>query len=145
MKSAAIFFTYQVPRFRVRNSSPVKRWMLQAFRQEKKKLKQLNVVFCSDKFLLDINKKFLKHNFHTDVITFQYNKKNAPVEGEIFISVEMVMANSKKFNAAFKDELHRVMIHGALHLCGYSDKTSAAKSLMQKRENKHLLQRNFSA
>lgn len=118
--------------------------MLQAFRQEKEKLKQLNIVFCSDKFLLDINKKFLKHNFFTDVITFQYNKKNTPIEGEIFISVETVKANSKKFGTAFKDELHRVMIHGVLHLCGYSDKTSAAKSLMQKSENKHLLRSNFS-
>src|SRR5262245_15923455 len=102
--------------------------MVLAFKEEKKSLKQLNVVFCSDKFLLDINKKFLKHNYLTDVITFQYNKKGAPVEGEIFISVERVKSNAKKFDNTFRDEFHRVLIHGVLHLCGYKDKTSKAKT-----------------
>lgn len=117
--------------------------MQKAFRKEKKSLKQLNVVFCSDKFLLNINKKFLKHNFLTDVITFQYNKKNTPVEGEIFISVERVRSNAKKFSVTLRDELHRVIIHGALHLCGYNDKTRSAKSIVRKREGRYLLQRNF--
>ena len=117
--------------------------MLKAFRSEKKKLKQLNIVFCSDKFLLDINKKFLGHDFLTDIITFHYNKKNSPVEGEIFISVERVKSNAKKFSTTFRDELHRVMIHGALHLCGYADKTSAAKSAMEKKENQYLLKRSL--
>jgi len=139
----AIFFTYQFPGFRVKNSSAIKRWMLRAFRNEKKSLKQLNVVFCSDKFLLDINKKFLKHNFFTDVITFQYNKKNAPVEGEIFISVQSVRSNAKKFGTTLRDELHRVIIHGVLHLCGYNDKTPKAKSAVRKKENTYLFQRNF--
>lgn len=116
---------------------------MQAFRKEKKSLKQLNVIFCSDKFLLDINKKFLKHNFLTDVITFHYNKKNSPIEGEVFISVERVRSNAKKFNTLFRDELHRVIIHGALHLCGHSDKSSRAKSAMQRKENYYLLKRHF--
>ncbi len=139
----AIFFTYQLPGFRVKNSSAVKRWITRAFRKEKKALKQLNVVFCSDKFLLDINKKFLKHNFLTDIITFQYNKKNAPVEGEIFISAQRVRNNSGKFGTTQRDELHRVIIHGVLHLSGYSDKTSKAKSAIRKKEDFYLFQRNF--
>jgi|SRR5436853_4081680 len=138
-----IYFTYQVPGFRVQKASAVKRWMLSTFKKEKKPLEQLNVVFCSDKFLLGINKKFLKHNSLTDVITFHYNKKDAPVEGEIFISVERVKNNSKKFNASFRDELHRVIIHGVLHLCGYSDKTPRAKSAIRRKEDSRLLQRNF--
>jgi probable rRNA maturation factor len=114
-----------------------------AFRKEKNPLKQLNVVFCTDKYLLDINKKFLKHNFFTDIITFQYNKKNAPVEGEIFISVETVRKNAKKFSTTLRDELHRVMIHGVLHLCGYRDKTAKAKLGIRKKEDMYLFQRNF--
>jgi len=117
--------------------------MLSTFKKEKRSLEQLNVVFCSDKFLLGINKKFLKHDFLTDVITFHYNKKNAPVEGEIFISVERVKSNSKKFDASFRDELHRVIIHGVLHLCGYSDKTPIAKSAIRRKEDNRLFQRNF--
>jgi rRNA maturation RNase YbeY len=121
----------------------VKRWLQQAFRKEKKKLGQLNVVFCSDKYLLGVNKEFLNHTFLTDVITFHYNKKNAPVEGEIFISMERVRGNAEKFGASFRDELHRVIIHGVLHLSGYSDKTSSAKSTMQQAENYYLLKRDF--
>ncbi len=114
-----------------------------AFTKEKQKLKQLNVVFCSDKYLLGINKKFLQHNFFTDIITFHYNQKRAPIEGEIFISVEAVKSNSKKFDVSFKDELHRVMIHGVLHLCGYLDHTAKAKSAIRKKEDFYLLQRHF--
>jgi len=93
--------------------------------------------------LLDINKKFLKHNFFTDIITFQYSKKNAPVEGEIFISVETVRKNARQFVVTIKDELHRVIIHGALHLCGYGDKTAKAKSAIRKKEDLYLFQRDF--
>jgi rRNA maturation RNase YbeY len=139
----AISFTYLLPGFRVSNSSAVKRWMLSAFRKEKKSLKQLNVIFCSDKYLLDINKKFLRHNFFTDIITFRYSKKNAPIEGEIFISIETVKSNSKKFDTTFKNELHRVIIHGVLHLCGYLDNTSREKSVIGKKEDKYLFQCNF--
>src|SRR5204863_1939111 len=117
-------------------------WLLHAFKNEKKKLKQLNIIFCSDKFLLDINKKFLKQNYFTDIITFYYHKKNEPVEGEIFISVERVKNNSEKFNTNFKDELHRVMIHGVLHLCGYKDKSSKEKTVIRSMENFYLAVKN---
>ncbi|MBK5284909.1 MAG: rRNA maturation RNase YbeY [Bacteroidia bacterium] len=139
----AVFFSYQFPNFRVRNSSAVKCWILKTFKNERKNLKQLNIVFCSDKFLLSINKKFLKHNYFTDIVTFYYHKKHEPVEGEIFISVERVKSNSIKFNTPFKDELNRVIIHGALHLCGYKDKSSKEKSTIRKKEDFYLLIRNF--
>lgn len=139
----AIFFSYQFQNFRVRNSTVLKRWLLRAFKNEKKNLKQLNIIFCSDKFLLDINKKFLKHNYFTDIITFQYHKRNEPVKGEIFISVERVKKNSEKFNTAFRDELHRVLIHGALHLCGRKDKSSKEKSIIRTMEDSYLSLRNF--
>ena len=139
----AIFFSYQLSGFRVRNSSSVKRWLLKAFKSEKKKLKKLNIIFCSDKFLLGINKKFLKHNFLTDIITFQYNQKKSPVEGEIYISIERVKSNAEQFKHSFTDELHRVLIHGALHLCGYKDKTLKDKSTIRKGEEFYLSHRKF--
>ena len=139
----AIFFSYRLPNFRIRNSSEVKRWLHQAFRNEKKKLKRLNIIFCSDKELLKINRGFLKHDYLTDIITFQYSKKKSPVEGEIFISAERVKKNSEKFNTTFKNELHRVIIHGVLHLCGMKDGTSKEKSSVRKKEDFYLFKRNF--
>lgn len=117
--------------------------MIQSFKREKKKLKKLNIVFCTDKFLLGINKKFLKHNFLTDIITFQYNEKNSALEGEIYISVERVKGNAEQFNNSFTDELHRVLIHGALHLCGHKDKTRKDKSAIRKDEDFYLSLRKF--
>ena len=142
-KPVTIFFSYQFPGFRVRNATAVKRWLLDTFKNEKKKLSRINFIFCSDKFLLDINKKYLRHNFRTDIITFEYNKKKSPVEGEIFISIERVKINSENYDTTFSNELHRVMIHGVLHLCGYKDKTVDEKSEIQKREDFFLSCRKF--
>jgi probable rRNA maturation factor len=138
-----VFFSYQFSDFRVRNSSAVKRWLLRAFKSEKKKLKQLNITFCSDKELLKINNDFLKHNYFTDIITFQYNKKTSAVESEVYISVERVKNNASELGMTFTDELHRVMIHGVLHLCGYKDKTAKDKTVITKKEDAYLLKRNF--
>jgi probable rRNA maturation factor len=121
----------------------VKRWLLNTFNTEKKKLNQLSIIFCSDKELLKINKDFLKHNYFTDIITFQYNKKTFPVEGEIYISVERVKNNAAVFRMTLTEELHRVMIHGVLHLCGYKDKSTKDKAVIRKKEDIYLLKRNF--
>jgi rRNA maturation RNase YbeY len=138
-----ILFSYRLAGFRVRNSRKVKQWLLNTFKKEKTKLHRLNIIFCGDKELRSINKNFLRHDYFTDIITFQYNQKNAPVEGEIFISVDRVRNNAEKFEIIFPDELHRVMIHGVLHLCGCKDKTAKEKAAIRNQENHFLQRRNF--
>jgi rRNA maturation RNase YbeY len=90
-----------------------------------------------------MNKKFLKHNFFTDIITFDNSSESGKIEADIFISIDRVQANAKQFNTAFRDELHRVMIHGALHLIGFDDKTPANKTKMRQAEDAWLAKRKF--
>ena len=108
------------------------------FKREKKSLNSLNYIFCSDKFLLDINRRFLKHDNYTDIITFNLSDKPKKIEGEIYISIDRVRDNAKKIRTSIKEELHRVIFHGALHLCGYNDKTTNGKKDMTSAENKYL-------
>jgi rRNA maturation RNase YbeY len=107
--------------------------------KEKSPIKLLNFVFCSDAYLLDINKRFLKHDFYTDIITFNLGD-NSNIEGDIYISVERIKDNATLFSSTYQKELHRVMFHGVLHLCGYMDKTKSDKELMTKKENYYLNQ-----
>ena len=93
--------------------------------------------FCSDESLSKINKEFLNHDTLTDVITFDYSTLNE-ISGEIFISIDRVRENASEFQQSFEQELKRVMIHGLLHLCGYSDKTAEDKVLMSDKENYYL-------
>jgi rRNA maturation RNase YbeY len=122
--------------FSLKKKSVVKTWILSAIQKEKKKAGEVFFIFCNDKFLLSLNKKFLKHNTFTDIITFQYPSEK--LSAEIFISIPRVRENAKKFKVSFEDELHRVMIHGILHLCGYKDKTPTHKKKMRKREDFYL-------
>jgi rRNA maturation RNase YbeY len=125
------FFKEEIS-FRLQHSADLQKWISRAVHHHKFKIEQINFVFCSDKKLLALNKKFLKHNYFTDIITFDNSLEKKRIEADIFISVERVKANSKKFKTTFKDELHRVMIHGVLHLLGYSDK--AKKDVVKMRE-----------
>src|SRR4051812_20458821 len=129
-------FASQSIHFSLRKKSAVKKLILSVIKKEKKKAGDISFTFCDDKFLLALNKKFLKHNTLTDIITFQYPTKE--LSAEIFISIPRVKENAKKFNTSFENELHRVMIHGVLHLCGYKDKTAAKKKQMRKREDFYL-------
>src|ERR1035437_745173 len=131
-----IHFFLQDISFSLKKKEAVKAWVLSAIRKEKKKAGNINFIFCSDKFLLALNKKFLKHNTLTDIITFQY--PSAKLSSEIFISIPRVKENAKFFEVSFENELHRVMIHGILHLCGYTDKTPGKKKQMRKREDLYL-------
>ena len=108
------------------------------FTLEKKKLGNLSYIFCSDEYLLGINKDFLKHDFYTDVITFDLSSSKVEIEGEVYLSVDRIKDNAKQLGVSFTEELHRVIFHGALHLCGYKDKTKMAKELMRSAENKYL-------
>lgn len=99
---------------------------------------QINFIFCSDQFLHNLNKTYLKHDTFTDIITFDYSESDLILESDVFISVERVKENSTKYNADFLTELRRVMIHGILHLLGYTDKTKDQREKMREKENECL-------
>lgn len=110
------------------------------FRKEGKVLDNLNYVFCSDKELLRINRDYLGHDYYTDIITFDLSGNNRPTTAEIYISVERVKENARQLGVPFKEELHRVIFHGVLHLCGYDDKNENMSRVMRERENFYLNQ-----
>lgn len=107
-------------------------------------IEDLSYIFCSDEYLLDINRRFLNHDTYTDIITFDYrNNGKEPIQAEIYISTDRVADNALRFGVAKSEEMHRVIFHGLLHLCGYKDKTTAKKKEMREREDHYL--RNYKA
>lgn len=109
-------------------------WIKAVIKKEKATLSEINYIFCSDKYLLSLNQQFLKHNTLTDIITFNNSYKKGVLAADIYISVERVKENADKFKVLFENEIHRVMIHGVLHLLGFKDKKPAEKALMRKKE-----------
>lgn len=97
----------------------------------------ISIILVDDAEILNINNKYLKHNYYTDIITFDYTKDRA-ISGDLYISIERVCENAKQYNTKVNDELNRVIIHGLLHLCGYKDKTKKQASLIRKKENYYL-------
>ncbi len=108
------------------------------FKKEKKKPETLTYIFCSDEYLLEINKSHLKHNYYTDIITFDLSERPESITGEIYISTDRVRDNSITLGVTIKEELHRVIFHGALHLCGYKDKTPKDAKRMREAEDRRL-------
>ena len=104
----------------------------------------LSISFINSKALLEINKKYLKHNYETDVITFNYSKKKSEIDGEILISFEEAKRNAKKFNIDYGKELSRLVIHGMLHLLNFDDKDKKSKNIMRKKENQLTMRYNFT-
>lgn len=98
----------------------------------------LDYVFCSDEYLLEINQRFLEHDELTDIITFNLSEDAEEITGEIYISVERVADNATVFDTSFQNELHRVIFHGALHLCGYGDKSKQDQAVMRRKEDYYL-------
>ena len=123
----------------LRNKKMLKRGIEKLFNREKRNLKSLAYIFCSDEYLLGINKEFLKHDFFTDVITFNLSSCQMEIEAEVYISIDRVRDNAKLLKNPYKDELHRVIFHGALHLCGYGDKMKKDKLVMRLKEQEYLL------
>jgi rRNA maturation RNase YbeY len=106
---------------------------------EDRQAEMLGFIFCSDEYLLKINKDFLSHDYYTDIITFDLSEPGSSlISGEIYISVDTVRDNAHRFKTSIVRELHRVMFHGILHLCGYSDKTKAQQSIMREMEDRYL-------
>jgi probable rRNA maturation factor len=124
-------------KFTLKNRSLIKKWITTVVVKNKRKVGDIGFVFCSDEHLLTINKQYLDHDTYTDIITFDYSKesKTQAISGEIFISVERVEENAKKFGKTVENELHRVMIHGVLHLLGHGDKSKKAKEEMRRQED----------
>lgn len=124
------------------NSEFLFSWFSSVCLKEAKLLGEISVVFCSDDYLLDMNRKHLNHDYYTDVITFDYSEDNV-VSGDLFISYDRVLDNASVFSVEGIDELHRVCVHGLLHLCGYKDKSDADELLMRQKENEMLELRVF--
>lgn len=120
-----------LPRF---NKKKTTNWIKSIVKNYKASFSELTYVFCSDSYLLSINKEFLKHNTLTDIITFRLSEKGEPIEAEIYISLERVSENAVRFQVSNDQELHRVIIHGVLHLIGFKDKKPSEKVLMRKTE-----------
>jgi probable rRNA maturation factor len=153
-----INFNNEEIKFTLKNKSKIKSWIVSTI-EKKHKVGDISFVFCSDEFLLGINKQYLNHDTYTDIITFDYTEgtqsaahpstplrgtaqDKEQISGDIFISIDRVKENAEKFSpssgsgqASFEDELHRVIIHGVLHLLGYKDKTKIAKAEMTKQED----------
>jgi probable rRNA maturation factor len=135
---AAINFYSEEIDFKIPNNRKVSSWIKSTVEKENRKIKELNYIFCSDEYLMGINIQFLNHSTYTDIITFDNTETPGFIEGDIYISIERVKENATKFKADFMDELHRVIIHGVLHLLGYSDKSSIDKRIMRDKENTYL-------
>ncbi len=120
-------------KFSLRDKNHIVGWIQKIVRKEGKQCGDLLYFFCTDKHLLKINKEFLDHDTYTDIITFDYSA-GKKISGEIYISVERVKENAAIYEQAFNDELKRTIIHGILHLCGYSDKTELQKKEMRRKE-----------
>ena len=133
-----IYFHFLRDGFSLSDRSNLKVFIGSLFKKEKKRLDQLSYIFCSDDYLLEINRQYLNHDFFTDIITFNLSGQDQALNAEIYISVDRVRDNARDFKSSFKNELHRVIFHGVLHLCGYKDKKPADKRKMRQTEDKYL-------
>lgn len=122
--------------FQLVNEDPLSIWIEKTIQSEGKKLGNISYIFCSDDYLHEMNVEYLDHDTLTDVITFPYNRD--PIEGDIFISIDRVKDNANDLKVSFETELHRVMIHGVLHLCGYKDETDDEEAQMRTKEDQYL-------
>lgn len=133
-----VFFHYLDRKPRFLSKIKTRLFVETIFKKEKTTLERIDYIFCSDEYLLEINKKFLNHPFFTDIITFNLSDPKNQVKGEIYISVDRVKENSSVFKTKREEEFLRVVIHGALHLCGYKDKIKKDVELMRVKEIKYL-------
>lgn len=124
-------------KFVLKEKRKVSKWINDVIKLHQKKLGNVSYIFCSNQYILELNQQYLNHNYFTDIITFDYCSDNK-VEGDIFISVDTVLDNSHRFKTNFNDELLRVIIHGVLHLVGFSDKTAKQQKQMRVLEDEAL-------
>ena len=124
------------------NQENLTNWFIEVCKSESKTLGDLAFIFCSDDYLLGMNKQFLSHDYYTDVLTFHYTDTET-TSGDVFISIDRVRENAETASQTIDNELHRVMVHGLLHLLGYADKSPTEKTLMTSKEDFYLSLRAF--
>ena len=128
--------------FDISNPSEIESWLADSAVSECREIGMINVILVSDDHLLEMNRKYLNHDYFTDIITFDTSEGNT-ISGDLYISVDRVAENASQFKVSTSNELHRVMVHGLLHLCGYGDKTDEEKSTMRSKEDHYLSLRPF--
>jgi len=143
MSQIPIHFFFENIDYTLDNMGQVRTWLKTCILNENHRLSELNYIFCSDEYLLGLNQTYLSHNTYTDILTFDHSTKKLYVEGDIFISVERVRENAQIFKTSETDEMHRVMVHGVLHLCGMRDHTPTDKTNMRASEDLYLSKRPF--
>lgn len=129
------FFFENIDKFSL--SDRTKDWLINLITNEGKKAGEINYIFCDDEYLLKVNQDFLQHDYYTDVITFDY-VKGKTIAGDIFVSLPRISENAETHSKDFNVELHRVLAHGILHLCGYKDKTDDEVQKMRNKEDYYL-------
>lgn len=141
-KKAKVFFFTNDVSTNIWNRKRLKIFIEGIFKKEGKKLESIIYIFCTDSYLLKINRDFLNHDFYTDIITFNLSERENPIVANVFISIDRVRYNAKSLGTTINEEIHRVIFHGALHLCGYNDKSSTQLKKMREREN-HYIKKYF--
>lgn len=135
---AKISFHYADTRLNIPGKNSIKQFIPLLFKKEKHPVEELRYIFCSDEYLLQINRDFLRHDYYTDIITFDLSEKGKGITGEIYISIDRVKDNARVHQTSFREEILRVIFHGALHLCGYKDKTASQTKLMRQKEEEYI-------
>lgn len=138
MPRAAIRYFSEDTNFTIQHPRTTARWLKSVASHEKVELGEINFIFCSDAYLADLNREYLSHDYYTDILTFDNMSGDEPISGDIYISVDRVRDNAAGFGVSFDEELHRVMVHGILHLIGYSDKSMTKRKVMKKKEDAYL-------
>jgi len=132
-----ISYFFQDTNFIFKKKLLTKQWIKLVSESEIRRVGDINIIFCSDNYILDINQKYLQHSYFTDIITFDYCEKDI-LSGDLFISIDSVRENSIEYHTQFEDELNRVIVHGVLHLVGYDDHTEEDIKIMRQKENYYL-------
>ncbi len=134
-----IRYNHDSCRYKFENRRIINRWLKESAAAEGYSLEEVNIIFCSAERLLEINREFLQHDYFTDIITFDYSDLDEGyIAGELFIDIETVADNAAQYGATPLEEMHRILIHGIMHLCGQGDKTPSSAAEMRAKENKYL-------
>ncbi len=129
-----IHFFEEDIQFSLQNRQAISKWIIDIIHRHNKELEEINYIFCSDPYLLSINQDYLNHDTFTDIVTFNNSDDDVVIMSDIFISIDRITDNANSLNIPFDQELHRVMIHGVLHLLGFDDKNDEEKLLMREKE-----------
>lgn len=132
-----ITYHFEQTKFVFRQKTLTSKWLRLVAESEIRRIGDISIIFCSDNYILDINRRYLGHDYFTDIITFDYCEGDR-LSGDLFISVDSVRENSVEYGTEFKDELNRVIVHGILHLIGYDDHTEEDVKVMRSKEEYYL-------